>query len=58
MVSGAFGVGEWEWLAQSGWSIIITLHFPLRWDPRLDSLEDSGGGQVELGAFCMLRGSS
>lgn len=51
MVSGAFGWGRvgtagTEWVDQ-----IVTPHFPLRWDPRLDSLEDSGGGQVELGTF-------
>lgn len=52
------GGGDRELLAQSGWNRIVTLHFPLRGDPRLVSVEDSGGGQVEFGAFCMVRGSS
>lgn len=53
LVPGAFRRGEWEWLAETGWSRIVTPHFPLRGDPRLDLLEDYGGGKVKLGAFCV-----
>lgn len=45
---GKVGAAGTEWVEQ-----VVTPHLPLNMRSRLDSLEDSGGGQVELGAFYM-----